>query len=452
MSQPVSIPPIAERDQLEASLSAVIERARAAGASAVEAAISVGQGNTLTVRLGELESIEADRAQSLGVTVYFGHRKGSASTSDLGEAALRDTVEAACGIARYTAEDPHGGLADAQDLATGIPDLDLDHPWLDDTEALMEQALVCEQAARDASDAIRNSDGSSVSSHRSLRCYANSLGFLAGYGSSRHSISCAVVAGSGDNMQRGHWGSSARRADQLESAEAVGRHAARRALEQMGARGLSSRDTAVIFPADLAPTLWSSVVSALSGSAQYRKTSFLPDSLGREVASPLLRLHERPLLPTAMGSAPFDGEGVAPQTRDLLADGAVRGYVLDSYSARRLGMHTTGNAGGVRNLTLAPGEPSFEELLRTMDTGFLLTGLMGQGVNPVTGDYSRGARGFWVEQGQIAFPVQEVTIAGNLRNMLRAIVAVGNDSLVRGNNCSPSVLIDSMTLGGKSSQ
>ncbi|MCB1875080.1 MAG: metalloprotease PmbA [Chromatiales bacterium] len=450
MDVPEAVPALVDSQPLLGRLESALEFARTSGADAAQATIAVTQGTSVGVRLGELESVEYDRAQSLSVTVYFGHREGSASTSDLGREALRETVEAACAIARYTAEDPHGGLPRRDDLAENVPDLDLDHPWLESTDKLLEVALCCEQAARDAGPMIRNSDGASVNSHRSLRCYANSLGFAQAYGSSRHGIGCAVIAGASDEMQRGHWGSSARRPSELEDAGSVGHRAAQRAIEQLGARTISTRTTPVVFPADLAYSLWASVAAALSGSAQYRKTSFLQDCLGQSVASRQLRLYEQPFLPAALGSAPFDDEGVSPRERDLLADGEVRGYVLNSYSARRLGMRTTGNAGGVRNLTLEPGADSFAELLGRMDTGFLVTGLMGRGVNPLTGDYSRGARGFWVEGGEIAFPVHEVTLAGNLRILLKQIVAIGNDPIVRGNYRSPSVLVEAMTLGGKS--
>lgn len=445
IANPESLP---DKTRLEALVREILAEAQVQGASAAEAGVSFDVGLSVTVRLGEVETLEYHRARGLGVTVYFGQRKGSASTSDISPAAVRETVRAACGIARYTAEDACAGLADPERLAREIPDLELDHPWNITAERAIELARECEDTARAADARITNSEGASVATHRSLRVYGNSNGFIGGYPSTRHSISCTVVARQGDRMQRDYWYSVAREHAGLESPAAVGRRAAERTVRRLGGRKLATCKAPVLFVPELARGLLGHFVGAIRGASLYRKASFLLDHLGKQVFPPYLRIHEQPHLKRALGSAPFDNEGVATQARDVVRDGRLEGYVLDSYAARRLGMQTTGNAGGVHNLTVEPGALDFPGLLREMGTGLLVTELMGQGVSIVTGDYSRGAAGFWVEDGEIQYPVEEITIAGNLRDMFQQVVAVGNDVDTRGSIRTGSWLIESMTIAG----
>lgn len=445
IANPESLP---DKTRLEALVREILAEAQAQGASAAEAGVSFDVGLSVTVRLGEVEILEYHRARGLGVTVYFGQRKGSASTSDIRPAAVRETVRAACGIARYTAEDACAGLADPERLAREIPDLELDHPWNITAERAIELARECEDTARAADARITNSEGASVATHRSLRVYGNSNGFIGGYPSTRHSISCTVVARQGDRMQRDYWYSVAREPAALESPAAVGRRAAERTVRRLGGRKLATCKAPVLFVPELARGLLGHFVGAIRGASLYRKASFLLDHLGKQVFPSYLRIHEQPHLKRALGSAPFDNEGVATQARDVVRDGRLEGYVLDSYAARRLGMQTTGNAGGVHNLTVEPGALDFPGLLREMGTGLLVTELMGQGVSIVTGDYSRGAAGFWVEDGEIQYPVEEITIAGNLRDMFQQVVAVGNDVDTRGSIRTGSWLIESMTIAG----
>ncbi|MFP5506701.1 MAG: metalloprotease PmbA [Gammaproteobacteria bacterium] len=435
--------------ELEALVRLVLDESKACGASAAEAGVSLEAGLSVTVRLGEVETLEYHRDRGVGVTVYFGQRKGSASTSDFAPQALRETVRAACDIARYTNEDDCAGLADAALMAKDIPDLDLCHPWAIDAAGGIELAQRCEAAARDADARITNSEGATLSSHQGLRVYGNSHGFIAGYPSSRHSLSCSVIAGRDEHMQRDYWYDVARRHEDLDSAEHIGRLAAERTLRRLEGRKLGTRQVPVIFAAEIATGLFRSFVSAVRGSSLYRKSSFLLDHLGKPVFPDFVHIHEQPHLRGALGSAPFDSEGVATGARDLIAGGVLQGYVLDSYSARKLGMQTTGNAGGVHNLSVDPGGLDAEGLLREMGTGLLVTELMGQGVNLVTGDYSRGAAGFWVENGVVQYPVEEITIAGNLKDMFMNIVAIGSDVEHRGNYRTGSVLIERMTVAGE---
>ncbi|HEY9199482.1 MAG TPA: metalloprotease PmbA [Gammaproteobacteria bacterium] len=435
--------------ELESLVRQVLDEAKRQGASAAEAGVSLEAGLSVTVRLGEVETLEYHRDRGVGVTVYFGHRKASASSSDFAPQALRETVRAACDIARYTSEDDCAGLADAALMARDMPDLDLCHPWDIDAARGIEIAQRCEAAARDTDGRISNSEGATLSSHQGLRVYGNSHGFLAGYPSTRHSLSCSVIAGRDEHMQRDYWYSVARRHEELESAEHIGRMAAERTLHRLGGRKLGTRQVPVIFAAEIATGLFRSLVSAVRGSSLYRKSSFLLDHLDKQIFPDFVRIHEQPHLRGALGSASFDSEGVATRARDLVSDGILRGYVLDSYSARKLGMQTTGNAGGVHNLTVESGALDFDGLLREMRTGLLVTELMGQGVNMVTGDYSRGAAGFWVENGAIQYPVEEITIAGNLKDMFMAIRAIGNDVERRGNYRTGSVLIERMTVAGE---
>ncbi len=410
--------------------------------------MNISQGLSLTVRLGEVETVEHTRDKGMGVTVYFGQRTASASTTDFSEQALRETVRAACTIARYTAEDDCAGLADPERLAKDIPDLDLHHPWNPGTERAIELARAAESAARGLDKRITNSEGGSLSTHEGLEVYGNTHGFLGAVAATRHSLSVSVIAQDDSGMQRDYWYTVARAAAGLESPEKVGLEAARRSLRRLGSRKLSTRECPVLYEAPLASSLLSHLVSAVRGSSLYRQASFLLDSIGKPVFADFVRIHEQPHLKGAQGSAAFDSEGVATKPRDLVRDGILQGYVLDSYSARKLKMASTGNAGGVHNLTIEPGKDDLAALLKRMHTGLLVTELIGFGVNMVTGDYSRGAAGFWVENGEIQYPVEEITIAGNLKDMFRHVAAVGNDVDTRGNIRSGSILIESMTVAG----
>jgi PmbA protein len=436
---------------LEDTASLALQEARRQGASQAEADVSVSQGLSVSVRLGEVDTVEYQRDRGLAVTVYFGKRKGSASTADLAAAAVRETVEKACAIARYTAEDPYAGLIEPEALAREIPDLDLDHPWELTPERAIELARDCEAAGLAVDARIGNSEGGSVNSQRSTGVYGNSLGFLAGYSSTSHSVSCAVIAQQGEDMQRDYWYTVSRDPAELEDAARIGRIAGERALARLGAQRLTTRKAPVAFTPDLARGFFRHFVGAISGTSQYRKSSFLLDAAGQQIFPKFLSMQERPHIPKALASSPFDDEGAATHDRELVRDGVLDGYVLGSYSARRLGLKSTGNSGGVHNLIVTSSVPALspEAFLKRLGTGLLVTELMGQGVNGVTGDYSRGASGFWVENGAIAYPVQEITIAGNLRPMYLDIVAVGDDVDGRGGIRTGSVLIGEMTIAGE---
>lgn len=441
-------------EQLQEMSARVLRLAKAAGASAAETDISLGIGQNVSVRMGETETIEYNRDKGASVTVYFGQRRGHASTSDLSDQALADTVAAACNIARYTAQDPFCGLADAELMATEFPDLDLYHAWDISVEEAIELAKRCEAAARAVDTRISNSEGASVSSSESLSVYANSHGFCAGYPTSRHGISASVIAEQGDSMQRDYWYTTARAPADLETPEHVGRLAGQRTVRRLGCRKLKTAQVPVLFEAPLAGGLISSLISAVSGGNLYRKSSFLLDSLGKPVIASIVDIEEQPHLPKGLASSAFDAEGVATRPRMLVEQGVLQGYLLSSYSARKLGMTSTGNAGGNHNLLVrhaggAGQQQSFEQLLQTMGTGLLVTELLGHGLNMVTGDYSRGAAGFWVENGVIAYPVEEITIAGNMKDMLMQIVALGSDVLVQSSRQVGSVLIERMTVAGE---
>ena len=448
MSQQVDASRISE---LKDTVAAALEQARAAGLSHAEADASLQRGLTVTVRLGEVDTIEYHRDRGLAVTVYVGKAKGSASTADLRAEAVRETVDKAAAIARHTAADECAGLADPAALAREIPDLDLYHPWDLAPEEAVTLARECEAAGLACDARLRNSEGGTVTTHSGVRVYGNSHGFLQGYPSTSHSISCALVAQDGDDMQRDYWYTVARRAQALEDAAAIGRRAAERALRRLGARQLTTRRAPVLYAPELARGLFGHFVGAIRGSSQYRRTSFLLEAAGKPVFPDFLQIAERPHLPQGLASSPFDAEGVTTRDRELVRDGVLTGYVLGSYSARRLGLGTTGNAGGIHNLLVSASSSDcgFEQILRQMGEGLLVTELMGPGVNGVTGDYSCGASGFWVEGGAIAFPVHEVTIAGNLRDMFRGIVAVGTDIDTHGAIRTGSVLIDAMTIAGE---
>lgn len=436
-------------DDLRQMSADVLKFAHAAGATTAEAEVSMSIGQNVSVRLGEVETIEYNRDKGMSVTVYFGQRRGHANTSDLSQQALKDTVAAACSIARHTAHDDFCGLADAALLAREIPDLDLYHPWDISVEDSITLAQRCEQAALQCDRRINNSEGAGVSADGGLFSYANSHGFNHGYYFSRHSLSCSVIAEEGEHMQRDYWYSAARAAEDLDSAEQVGRIAGERTARRLGARRLKTAQVPVLFEANVASGLLSHLVSAISGGNLYRKSSFLVDALGKTIFAPHITISERPHLKRGLASAPFDSEGVATQSRELVSNGVLQGYMLASYSARKLGMTSTGNAGGNHNLILQSGNLDFQGLLREMGTGLVVTELLGHGINMVTGDYSRGAVGFWVENGQIQYPVEEITVAGNLKDMFKNIAAVGNDVLVQGSKQTGSVLINRMTVAGE---
>jgi len=436
--------------ELADTVAFALAEARAAGASQAEADVSLQQGLGVTVRLGEVETIEYQRDRGLGITVYFDGAKGSASSADLRPQAVRDMVAKACSIARYTARDECAGLADVADMARDVPDLHLYHPWELAPEEAIELARTCEAAGRAVDARLTNSEGASVSTHRGVRVYGNSHGFLSGYPSTSHSISCVLLAQDGNDMQRDYWYSAARAADALESVEYIGQRAAARALARLGARQISTRKSPVLFSADMARGFFGHLVAAVRGTSQYRKSSFLLDAMGEQVLPAFVQMRERPHLLRALASSPFDAEGVATRDRDLVRDGVLQGYVLSSYSARKLGLKSTGNAGGIHNLLLDSSEGLLDTpaLLRRMGAGLYVTELMGQGVNGVTGDYSRGASGFWVENGEIAYPVHEVTIAGNLRDMFRSVVALGSEVDRLGAIQTGPVLLGEMSIAG----
>lgn len=435
-------------ERLLAQTADLLTEARKQGASAAEAGINIDHGLSVTARMGEAETVEHHKSQAASVTVYFGQRKGSASSTDLSPDALGDTVRAACRIARHAAEDPYAGLPDADLIARTFPDLDLHHPWTLDTRTALDIAIACERAALGTHAEITNSEGAMLHSQESWRTLGNSLGLLHGYPASWHSLSCSVVGQRGGEMQRDGWHSMARRAEDLENAEAVGRTAAERALRRLGSRTLGTRQCPVLFAPEVATGLLRHFVGAIRGANLYRKSSFLLDSLGQAVFPDFFRLREDPLLPRAPGSAPYDDEGVATHPKWLVRDGVVESYLLGSYSARKLGLKSTGNAGGIHNLILEPGPLNQDDLLREMRQGLLVTELMGQGANPVTGDYSRGASGFWIEDGGIAYPVEGLTIAGNLKTMFHTLRAIGNDVDRRGSIHTGSILLAPLTIAG----
>ncbi|HEX5340624.1 MAG TPA: metalloprotease PmbA [Gammaproteobacteria bacterium] len=434
---------------LEALIGQVLQEARAQGASQAEAGISIESGLNLSVRMGEVETLEYQRDRGLGITVYFGQRKGSASSSDLSSAAIAESVRAAASIARYTAEDACAGLADAALMAKQLPDLDLCHPWALEPEHAIALAKECEASARGFDPRITNSEGASVSSHRGLRVYGNTHGFIGGYESTSHSLSCSVIGSEAGTMQRDYWYSTARNARELESAEAVGRRAAQRTVARLGARKLGTRKAPVLFVPEMARGVIGHFLGAMRGGTQYRQASFLLGGMGQQVFPDFVQLSERPHLRGALASAAFDSEGVATRDREIVDRGVAASYLLESYSARKLGLQSTGHAGGIRNLIVKPGTLDFAGLLKQMDTGLVVAELIGQGVNGVTGDYSRGAAGFWVEHGEIAYPVEEITIAGNLKDMYRNVIAVGSDVDLRGGIRTGSILVGEMTIAGE---
>lgn len=426
----------------------IIAEARRQGASDCEVSVSAGQGLSTTVRQREVETVEFNRDQGFGISVFVGQRKGSASTSAVEESAIRETVAAALAIARHTSEDDCAGLAAPELMARELPDLDLYHPWDIQPEQAIELALRCEAAAFDHDPRIRNADGTSLSSYLGCRVYGNSHGFVGGYASSRHSLSCVMIAEGDGQMQRDYWYDASRIGGELSDAETIGRRAAERAVRRLGARAVPTCEVPVLFSAELATGLFNHFLGAIAGGNLYRKASFLEGALGQRLFPEWLTLDERPHIPRALGSAAFDGDGLATYAKPFVTNGELVSYVLGTYSGRKLGLPSTANAGGVHNLFVSHGDEDQAALLRRMGRGLLVTELMGQGLNLVTGDYSRGAGGYWVENGEIQFPVQEVTVAGNLRDMFRRIVAIGNDLEMRSTIRTGSVLIEKMMVAG----
>jgi PmbA protein len=443
------------RNFFEGLVDSALKHAKKIGATDAGAEASEGCGLSVSVRKGELENVERNRDKSLGVTVYVGHRRGNASTSDFSEAAIQQTVQAAFDIARFTAEDPTAGLPDEDDIAKVQPELDLFHPWSINSEEAAKLALACEAAALQTSRRITNSEGAGVSAQQSHFFSAHTHGFRGGYASSRHSMSVAPIAslpGKHAEMQRDAWYTSMRAADQMATPEAVGRYAAERALSRLGSRKIPTTECPVLFESPLAAGLLGGFVQAVSGGSLYRKSSFLLDSMGKQVLPKHIDISEDPHVLRGKGSSPFDDEGVRGLKRKVVSGGCVEGYFLSSYSARKLGMKTTGNAGGSHNLIMSSkltrSSDDLQAMLQKLGTGLFVIELMGQGVNYVTGDYSRGASGFWVENGEIAFPVQEITIAGNLKTMFKGMEAVGADAYNYGAKTIGSVLINRMKIAG----
>jgi PmbA protein len=427
----------------------ILKLAKQQGADAADVAASLSTGLSVNVRNQELDTVEFDNAKGLGITVYFGKQKGSASTSDFSAESLQETVAKACGLAKIMAVDEYCGLADAELMAYDYPDLDLLHPWGINADEAQKIALECEQYGLNYSNKITNSEGASVDTVSGLTIYGNSHGFLGSYKGSRHSVSCSLIASNQDKMQRDYWYSVARAHEKLDGLKYIGEQAAMRAVARLNPQKIKTQQAKILFAPEMARGILSSFLSAISGGNLYREASFLLGKLGQKVFSDLITLTEEPLLKHGLGSAAFDSEGVRTQRRVLIEQGILNGYILGSYSARRLGMATTGNAGGVHNLLVTPGQYNQEQMVKNMDTGLLVTELMGQGINIVTGDYSRGASGFWVENGEIQFPVDGVTIAGNLAEMFNNIIAVGNDIDQRGNIQTGSLLVSSMMIAGE---
>ena len=435
-------------EKLQRSAAIALDKAKSFGATQAEVGVTHSTGLSVSVRQGETETLEYNNDTGLALTVYMDKSKASASTSDLSEAAIADTVKAACDIAKYTQADDYAGLADAELMATEFPDLDLYHPWDVSTEQAIELAQQCEQAGLAFDSQISNTEGATLSSHVGSRVYANSHGFVGNNNSSRHSLSCTLIAEDDKGMQRDYWYDMARDAQQLTAAEKIGRKAAENTIKRLNAQTAPTGNYPVIFLADTATSLFRQLISAIRGGALYRKASFLLDHLDKQIFPDFIRIHEQPHLLKGLGSSSFDAEGVATKPRDIVTDGVLQGYVLDSYSARKLGMQTTANAGGVHNLTIETSDTDLPSLIKQMDKGVIVTETMGMGINIVTGDYSQGAAGFWVENGEIQYAIDEFTIAGELSTMFMGIQTIANDIETRGSTRTGSVLIDSMMIAG----
>jgi PmbA protein len=437
-----------DKKELEGIVLQVLEEAKKQGADQAEAAASHDIGLCATARLGDVESLEYTNDRGVGITVYKDKRKGNASTSDFSAAALREAVVKACAFANFTAADEHAGLADVELMAQEPPDLDLAHDWHLQSDDAIRYAIECEDAARSYDKRITNSEGATVSSSGGVRVYANSHGFVGGYPKTSHSISCVVIGEADGDMERDYWYSAARDPADLESPEEIGSKAAERTVRRLGGRKVKTGNAPVLFAPEVARGFIGHAIGAIAGGAQYRRSSFLLDAAGEQIFPDFMQIQERPHLAKGMASAPYDAEGVATKDRDIVTDGVLQGYVMSSYSARRLGLQTTGNAGGTHNLLVPGNAADREELMRMMDRGLLVHELIGSGVNAVTGDYSRGVVGYWVEKGEIVHPVHEVTIAGNLRDLYGRITAIGNDQDLRSGIRCGSILVESMTIAG----
>ena len=437
-----------DESDLEDLIRLVLDEAAKQGADQAEVAASHDYGLCATARLGDVENLEYTNDRAIGVTVYQGSKKGTAGTSDFSFDALRETVSKASAFAKYTAVDKCAGLADAELMASDIPNLELSHAWHIDADAAIKIAICCENAARNHDKRISNSEGATVATSSGVRAYGNSHGFIGSFPRTSHSISCSVVGEANGEMERDYHYSAAREASELESPEQIGETAARRTVARLGSRKIETTKAPVLFAPEVARGFVGHVIGAIAGVAQYRRTSFLLGAVGEKIFPDFFQLQERPHIPKAMASRPYDAEGVATADRDIVVDGVLQGYVLSSYSARRLGLSTTANAGGTHNLIVPGNAGDMESIIKSMQSGLLVQELIGQGINSVTGDYSRGAVGFWIKNGELAFPVHEVTIAGNLRELYLRIVAIGNDQDVRGGIRCGSLLVDEMTIAG----
>ena len=437
------------RDELIRIIDSVLDQSKQLGADAAEADIGAGAGLSANVRKGAIDKMEYERDKGLNITLYLNGQKGNASTSDFSDSALKKTVEAAYGIAQHASRDECAGLADPELMAKNVPDLDLYHPWSITPETAIEMAIECEQHAFEQDKRITNSDGTAVNTYSGISLYGNSNGFIDGWNWSCHTIDCTVIAEDSDGMQRDGWYSKTRDHKDLQNINEISQEAVRRTLARLGAKKLSTRQVPVIFEAPVASGLFSAFITAISGGSLYRRASFLLDKKGEQVFAKHITIKEQPHMKKALGSAPFDNDGVSTKERAIVSNGVLQDYVLSGYSARKLGLQTTGNAGGVHNLVVTPGQHNLQSMLKEMDTGLLITDMIGFGVNQVTGDYSRGASGFWVENGELAYPVEEITVAGNLIEMYKNITAIGNDIDPRGNVLTGSVMIDAMTVAGE---
>ncbi len=437
------------RDELIRIIDSVLTQAKTMGATSAEADIGAGSGLSANVRKGEIDKLEYERDKGLGITVYIDGQKGNVSSSDFSEAALKESVQAAIRIAQHASHDDCAGLIEPELMASEVPDLDLHHPWPISPEAAIDMAIECEQAAFACDKRISNSDGSVVSTYSGINLYGNTNGFIDGWNWSSHTIDCTVIAEDKNGMQRDGWYSKTRDFNDLESINDISREAVRRTVSRLGSRKLSTRQVPVIFEAPVASGLFSAFITAITGGSLYRRASFLLDKKGEQVFADHINICEQPHMKKALGSAPFDNDGVATKARDIIKDGILQDYVLSGYSARKLGLQTTGNAGGVHNLVIESGPNNLDNMIKEMNTGLLITDMIGFGVNQVTGDYSRGASGFWVENGELVYPVEEITVAGNLIDMYKNITSIGNDVDPRGNVLTGSVMIDAMTVAGE---
>lgn len=447
MSVPTSQTTLDQSD-LEGIIRLVLDEARKQGADQAEVVASHNYGFSATARLGDVENIEYTNDRGVGVTVFHNSRKGSAITSDLNVDALSEAVTKASTFAKYTAVDKCAGLADAMLMASDIPNLELAHRWQIDIDAAIQYAIACEDAARNYDKRISNSEGATVTTRNGVCAYGNTHGFIESFPNTRHSISCSVVGESDEDMQRDYYYSTARDASELETAEQIGQTAAKRTIGRLGARKIKTTKAAVLYAPEIACGFINHAISAIGGGAQYRRSSFLLDAVDEQIFPDFLQILQRPHIPKAMASLPYDAEGVATSDRDIVIDGVLQSYILSSYSARRLNLNTTGNAGGAQNLIVSSNADNMLSIMKTMKSGLLVHELIGQGINPVSGDYSRGAVGYWIDNGEIAYPVHEITIAGNLRELYQRITAIGNDQDIRGGTRCGSLLVDEMTIAG----